>query len=203
MATIEVRPYTRASSVRGEIQEGDLVMFRDGPLHDRIIELGSGEYCHSALTYFDTDDAGEQRIHLVQATKERGVHTRLLSEQVGVFEGGVELWRVKSPFAQAYDVKKALDAAKSKIGLPYAMTPLYWFALDFLTFGLFDLRAKKIDPNAWFCSELVAWAAETGGVALDPKHAPPATSPSDLVTHERAECLGAFAHPDVVDRVTK
>jgi hypothetical protein len=202
MTTMEVKGYTRESEVRGTIKEGDLVMFRDGPLHDRIIELGSGEYCHSALTFFQ-DDGGEQRIYLVQATKERGVHTRLLSEQVQAFEGGIELWRIKTPFADKYDVKKTLEHAKSKLGLPYAMTPLYWFALDFLTCGLLNLRSRKIDPNAWFCSELVAWAAEKGGVRLDPKHVPPATSPSDLVTHNRADCLGAFAHPDVVARVSK
>jgi hypothetical protein len=200
---IEVKEYTRSSAVRESIKDGDLVMFREGPLHDLVIEIGThGLYCHAAIAFREQKD-GEERIFLVQATKERGVHTRLLSEELETFEGGMELWRVKEPFVEKYVAKKCIDEAKTKIGLPYAMTPIYWFALDFITFGLFNLRQRKIDPKAWFCSELVAWAARKGGVDLDPKHPDPATAPSDLVTSGRTNIVGAFAHPKVVARAKK
>jgi hypothetical protein len=198
---VKVGEYTRDSAARAAIEEGDLVMFRGGPLHDRVIEIGTcGIYCHAALAYLEPDPAtGEKRIYLVQATKAHGVNTSLVSDEVAGFEGAMEHWRIKLPHLAKYDRKKATAQARTKVGLPYAMTPIYMFALDFITFRLFDLRAKKIDPKAWFCSELVAWAArEGGGVDLDTRHVDAATAPSDLVTHRRAECLGAFAHPDVI-----
>jgi len=201
---IEVKEYARGTAARDAIKDGDLVMFREGPLHDLVIEIGThGLYCHAALAFREPDKDGEDRVYLVQATKERGVHTRLLSEELEVFEGGMEHWRVTEPYVAKYVAKKCIEEARSKVGLPYAMTPIYWFALDFITFGLFDLRAKKIDPKAWFCSELVAWAARKGGVDLDPKHPDPATAPSDLVTHGRTSIVGAFAHPRVVARAKK
>lgn len=196
---VTVEEYNRGSKVRAAIREGDLVMFRGGPLHDRVIEIGThGVYCHAALVFLENDASGETRVNLVQATKENGVHTRLLSEQVELFEGGMEHWRIRAPYAEGYEAKKATAEARAKVGLPYAMTPIYCFALDFVTCGLFNLRAKKIDPNAWFCSELVAWAARRAGVDLDPKHPDAATAPSDLVQHGRVECIGAFAHADVL-----
>ena len=198
---VTVQAYTRASAIRPTIQEGELVMFRGGPLRDRVIEMGTaGIYCHSALAFIEPDaTTGEKRVHLVQATKENGVHTKLLSQQVEEFEGGMEHWRIKPPHLEKYDGKRAVAEARTKVGLPYAMTPIYWFALDFITFRLFDLRARKVDPNAWFCSELVAWATRRAGVDLDTHHADAATAPSDLVIHgRRVEPLGAFAHPAVV-----
>ena len=198
---VKVAEYTRESGARDAIQEGDIVMFRGGPLRDRVIEMGTrGIYCHSALAYLEPDSVnGEKRVFLVQATKENGVHTKLLSQQVEEFEGGMEHWRIKLPHLQKYDGKKAVAEAKTMLGRPYAMTPIYWFALDFITFRLFDLRARKVDKNAWFCSELVAWATRRAGVDLDTHHADAATAPSDLVIHKtRVEPLGAFAHPRVV-----
>ncbi len=197
----KVEEYTRTSAIRDAIQEGDLVMFRGGPLRDQVIEMGtSGIYCHSALAFLEPDSVnGEKRIFLVQATKENGVHTKLLSQQVEEFEGGMEHWRIKPPHLEKYDGKKAVAEAKKNLGLPYAMTPIYWFALDFITFRLFDLRARKVDKNAWFCSELIAWATRRAGVDLDTHHADAATAPSDLVIHgRRVEPLGAFARPSAV-----
>jgi hypothetical protein len=195
-ATVEA--YGRKSKIRQEIVDGDLVMFRGGPLHDRIIEIGSGAYCHSALAFRKMDPSGEDRVWLVQATKQDGVHLRLLSDELAKFEGGIEHWRIKEPFARHYVAQKALDAARSKVGEPYAMVPIYWFALDFITFGLFHLRDRSRGRKAFFCSELIAWACARGGVRLDPHHGMAATAPTDLVSHGRVEGLGAFAHIDAI-----
>jgi hypothetical protein len=189
---MSVEKYGRDSAVRGNILDGDVVMFRGGPLHDRIIELG-GAYCHSALAYRESDATGSDRVWLVQATKERGVHTRLLSEELARFPGAIEHWRIKEPHIRRYVAKTALLAARSKVGEPFAMVPFVWFALDFVTGGIFKLRDRSRSRKEFFCSELVAWACRRGGVRLDPTHGMAATSPSDLVSHGRLAPLGAFA----------
>ena len=198
-----VEAYGRDSAIRKNILDGDLVMFRGGPLHDRLIELGTGVYCHAALAYRENDNTGTERVWLVQATKERGVHTRFLSESVATFEGGVEHWRIKEPHIRHYVAKVALDAARSKVGEPYAMVPIYWFVLDVITLGLFKLRDRSRSRKAFFCSELIAWACERGGVRLDPTHGMAAVAPSDLVTHGRVMGLGAFAGPDAIEAYEK
>lgn len=53
-----------------------------------------------------------------------------------------------------------IAAAKSQVGKPFDTTAM-WSMLD-------DQATEKIrnwrDPNQWFCSELVAWSLETGGL---------------------------------------
>ena len=198
---MNVEAYGRDSAIRKDIADGDLIMFREGPLHDRIIEMATGKYCHAALAYREKDITGDERVWLVQATKERGVHTRYLSEELERFQGGIEHWRIKEPHVRHYVAKVALDAARSKVGDPFAMVPFVWFTLDFLTLGIFKLRDRSRSKKAFFCSELVAWACRRGGVRLDPTHGAAATAPSDLLAHGRVIGLGAFAHADAVAAV--
>jgi hypothetical protein len=198
-----VEEYTPTSTARSAIRTGDLVMFRDGtPLRDKIIELGTGAYFHSALAYHETDADRRDRVWLVQATKERGVHTRLMSEQLDARSSVVEHWRVKEPWIAKYTADVAIAAGRAMVGKPYAMVPMYWFALDVITLGLLRLRSRARSKKAFFCSELVAWAARRGGVRLDPTHGMAATTPSDLLAHKRVKPLGAFALPAVVATLT-
>lgn len=199
MAEAEVTGYSRESAARSAIEDGDILMFRGGPLHDRIIEIGtSGTYCHSALAFWDRDTSGERRVFVVQATAARGVHTRLVSEEIHDFEGAIELWRIAKARLPKWDPEKAIRCGLDLVGRPYAMDHVWRFVFDFLTFGVFHLRSHARDRREFFCSQLIALACRKGGVDLAPREGDAATTPSDLVNGGRLEFVRAFARSEIV-----
>lgn len=71
------------------------------------------------------------------------------------------------------DSKAVIQAASSQIGKPYDMTAL---------FGLLMHRDWQED-DAWFCSELVAWAFAQGGTPLFRAEALHRVTPQHLWMH--------------------
>src|SRR4051812_40303220 len=133
MVRAAVSGYSRESAVRSAIEGGDLLMFREGPLHDRIIEIGTrGKYRHSALAFWERDTSGDKRVFVVQATAARGVHTRLVSEELQEFEGAIELWRVPKTRFPKWDPEKAIRCGLDLVGRPYAMDHVWRFVFDYL-----------------------------------------------------------------------
>ncbi len=178
-----------ARDVRAQIRDGDICLFREGVLHDRLIEIGTGsKYCHSALCFWKGD-----RVYVVQATAAHGVSTELLSEVLAGFEGPVELWRVDGARFPAFDGKRAILAALREVGRPYAMNLVWRILADILTFGLFKLRTHVKQRGAFICSQLVAWACRKGGVDLVPGLSQATTTPQDLVEKGRIAFQRAFA----------
>jgi hypothetical protein len=201
---VEVGEYHRTSDGRAAIGHGDLILFRDGkPVRDKLIELAThSPYCHSALAFLKSDDAGEKRVYIVQSTKRDGVNVQLLSTVLDTFEGAIEHWRVAPGPMEMYQPPPAVDFALAQRGKGFNYLALGPFTLDFLLGWAFrkgQLRSHSRSLATFFCSQLVAVAVKRGGVRLDPTHPFAATAPNDLVAHDRAEFVGALATRAVLE----
>ena len=200
-----VEAYTRDSSVRAALQDGDILLFRGEALFSRVIMFGTNsQYSHAAMAFRRRDEpstpggVGEERVHVVQATG-IGVHTLLLSEEIANYQGVCEVFRVTERFAPKFRRDVAVAEACRYVGRPYAFNHLWGFVVDSLTFGLYRrARSNARDRRAFFCSQLVARAYRRAGVDLSPR-ADAATAPGDIIASHRVERVRVFARGEIVD----
>lgn len=190
---------SRYASTRGAIRDADVVLFQGSSLLSKICSLGTGGdgYSHAGLVFWQGD-----RVRLIHATA-KGVHEEHLSEQLRIYEGAVELWRLKAEHAEAFDAEGAIRAARKRLGARYAYWIAALFGVDFLFRRLVgrSLRARSRSKRELVCSQLVSVAyRKGGGVDLNRKRGDAATSPVDLIRGGRIELVRAFARDDLIDR---
>jgi len=193
--SVEVGSYAGA---RDEIRDADVFMFRGEALSSRIIEIGTGGvYSHAAIAFREAD-----RVKIVQAVG-AGVQELYASEEVTGYDGAVELWRLRMDYIPPFVAERAVREGRRWVGRPYNMVAVWRFVLDWATFHLFrHARSGARDHRAFFCSQLVARSYAVGGIVLDTQHRQAGTAPSDLVRGKHLEFVRAFAHGELVDRVS-
>ena len=198
----EIEDYGPSSAVRASIENADVLLFRGASLTSRIIEIGTHScYTHAAVAFRSSNDEpfrtpyGAGRVCLVEAVG-TGVRMHLLSEELATYEGAVELWRLKPPYAERLSASGVIAEARRYIGRPYAFGHLLNFVVDWATLGWLHLRSRSRDKAALFCSQLVSRAYFKGGVDLNVKHGDAATAPGDLVAGGRLAFVHAFTKGD-------
>src|SRR5262249_1904923 len=130
------------------------------------------------------------------------VNVQLLSTILDTFEGAIEHWRVVPGPSESWTPPPAIDYALGQRGKRFNYFAMLPFTLDFLfgwMFGRRGVRSHSRSTGAFFCSQLFAVSVQRGGVRLAPTHPFAATAPNDLVSHDRAEFVGALATKAVLD----
>lgn len=177
--------------IRGNIQDGDVFLFRGTVLLSRMIEKYShGSYSHCAIAA----GWGDRKM-LLQAELTGGVQAVPISVAVGTYKGRVDWYGLRPEARKKVDLAALLAEAKADLGLSYATSDLLRVAAHNIFRAV--LPADSVDPQALFCSQYVARCFRKGGLAFDDSDV--GTSPSEIAASEALEFRGVILHdPNIV-----
>jgi hypothetical protein len=166
---------TDYQEIRGQIQTGDILLFRGQGNLSKVIERISGApYSHVAfLTKWDG------RIVALQSDL-RGVEVIPASMLVCRYEGAVEWWRLGDQHRDRFDTRDFLDRALTLIGIKYGYFSLMWLALRMLLGFSIYRRYSHLRPSSLFCSSFVSYCYMNEGIEISAKAGPGGTSPADF-----------------------
>jgi hypothetical protein len=161
--------------IRGQIQTGDILLFRGQYALSKVIEKISGApYSHVAfLTKWDG------RIVALQSDL-RGVEVIPASMLVCRYEGAVEWWRLGQEHRDKFNARDFLDRALTLIGIKYGYLSLAWLGVRmFLGLSIYR-KYSHLRPSSLFCSSFVSYCYENEGIEISAKAGPGGTSPADF-----------------------
>ena len=154
--------------VRGDVVLGDVLLFRGRGLMSRAICFFTrSPYSHVGLVHLQ-----HGRVYSLEAVG-AGVRLILMSEVMRRYHGGIDYYEVKR--ATPEQREGAVAFCFQQLGKLYDRPGI----LRFLVAILFNRKPTAREDQAWFCSELVAAAYRSQGLALTPSSAA-YTSPADL-----------------------
>jgi hypothetical protein len=161
--------------IRGDIQTGDILLFRGSHPLSKVIEGISGSpYSHVAfLTKWD------DRVIALQSDL-RGVEVIPASMLVCRYEGKVEWWRLAAGRRNGFDSRDFLNRALTLIGIKYGYLSLIWVGIRMML-GLSVYRKfSHVRPSSLFCSSFVSYCYMNEGIAISAKAGVDGTSPADF-----------------------
>jgi len=170
------------AGIRGQIRDGDILLFRGKSWISRLICWVTGSpYSHSAILAW-----WNGRLMVLEAVGP-GVTTSRMSVVVSKYSGKVELWTTDEHLARA----EVIRTAQLLLGKRYSTFKLFR-NLKQLVFG--RPRQEPADPEAppedFVCSEFVSRVWRAGGIDLV-KDAPDVyTKPSDIAKSPRLRKVG-------------
>jgi hypothetical protein len=168
-------PSVEYQKIRGQIQTGDILLFRGRRLLSKVIEgISHAPYSHVAfLTKW------EGRIVAMQSDL-RGVEVIPASMLVCQYEGTVEWWRLREPERGRLDTRDFLDRALTLVGVKYGYGSLIWLAVRMLLGVSVYRKFSRVRPSTLFCSSFVSYCYMNEGIAISAKAGVDGTSPSDF-----------------------
>jgi len=161
--------------VRGEIRDGDVLLWKPTTLAGRLICWGTGQpYSHASMAAWDP--AG--RLRNVEMIQWRGGCYEPLSQHVERYPGRCEVWRPKRPL---YNGQAAVVAMLWLLGRPYGWMDLLHIAAE-KVMGIHHCRLDSDSPDTLrFCSESIAYSLRVGAkIIACPGKADSQVSPGDL-----------------------
>lgn len=152
-------------SLRDQIRPGDVIAFSGNGFIP-----GAIRFCtHSPISHlgvvFETGEGPDCRIQICESTvlaKKHGVQFNYLSERIEEYDGAALWLPLSAKSLWALDIEKMRAFLKSKDGQPYDGRGLVAFITRAIP-GL-GLILHHGAAGAWFCSELIAAAFQSGGL---------------------------------------
>jgi len=160
------------------IRTGNVALFRGrGPFAYLAKLYSRSVYSHAGLLWRMKLN-GTDRVVVVESLEPFGVRVYPLDMYVGKGER-IDWYAISDP---AVDGEGAVKFAIKQWGLPYALKQLWasFSRLAWLIRLVFRRKLRNVDPNHWFCSELVAAAFQSVGAPTPDGLLPIDIAPGDL-----------------------
>jgi hypothetical protein len=173
-------------AIRGQVRDGDVVLFGGSGLLSRWIEFESkGPFSHAGICAW-----WDGRLMLLQA-EVAGLQAVPFSAFVGRYEGRTDWWPLTDAARKPEVVERVLWEARSVLGRPYS----FWKLAEVASHVMIHTRLPKAetDPGAMFCSEFVAHCFRVGGLDISP-HSDVNTSPTDIAASGHFRYGGTVRH---------
>ncbi len=167
-----------------QIKTGDVLLFRGRGLWSWMVKVRTKSvYTHAGVA-LRIKANGCERVSVLEALEPWGVRLHPLDQYVAAGES-VDWYEVTDP---AVNREKVASFALRQWGLRYAWRQLLWSfsRLAWLARRVLRRPLRDVDPERWFCSELVAAALRHAGAQTDEDLVPIATAPGDVA---RFTCL--------------
>jgi hypothetical protein len=163
--------------VRGQIQLGDVLLFRGQSFVSHLIEdLTEGVYSHAGMAAWWEGKHAAPRLMVFEAVWPV-VAVRPARLSVEEYDGPVDWWSLREKYREKLDLDRLFQAALAGIGKPFAVGGLFRY-LGWLLIG----ANRRVDrqSNEYFCSQYVSECFRAG--QLDPvtAKADSFTSPVEL-----------------------
>ncbi len=165
---------------RGEIEDGDILLYRGTDFTSKYIRLMTGSnYSHAAVAA-----KWNERLMILEAVG-NGVVTMRLSANLKHHDGQVECWRSIKSLSED-DRKIMISFAKDQLGKEYNFFQVAMFGLKLLFNIKASPKSKKIKgaDTQYFCSEYVTAIYAKAGITLGIKLGPRDVSPEVLCESE-------------------
>ena len=161
--------------IRGDIQTGDILLFRGSHPLSKVIEGISGSpYSHVAfLTKWDG------RVIAMQSDL-RGVEVIPASMLVCRYEGNVEWWRLCEAKRARFDSRDFLNRALTLTGVKYGYLSLIWVGIRMMLGLSVYKKFSHVRPSSLFCSSFVSYCYMNEGISISAKAGVDGTSPADF-----------------------
>jgi hypothetical protein len=168
--------------IRGQIQDGDILLFRGKSWISRLICWVTGSsYSHSAILAW-----WNGRLMVLEAI-ETGIVTSRMSLVVTKYSGKVELWTTD----EKLDRLEVIRTAQLLLGKRYSTFKLVR-NLKRLVFGRprHEPEDPESPPDDFVCSEFVSRVWRAGGIDLANDSPDVYTKPSDIAKSPRVRKVG-------------
>ena len=200
---ITQKPMRSYSSIRHELNTGDIILFRGSTVFSRLIQRATrSPWSHVALVMrlpeYDFlalwESTGLGTIPDIRSGEiTRGVQLAPLSERVRSHAGALAVRRLEGATLGQRERAALMDLRRELRGRPYerSLVDLARAAYD----GAGGASAE--DLSSLFCSELVAEAYQRIGL-LDDRLPSGEYTPGDFAAHSRLELLSGELGPEIV-----
>ena len=189
------------ASIRDQVKDGDLLLFRGRSLLSRIIrKFTSSPYTHAGIAMWWQPEGLSRRRLLVFEAIGKGIVLSPASRAVDQYDGRVDWYWLTDQARQALDTERLFALALAQLGKRFGALGLVVYALRYILARLriMDMEGGEDakNPRAMFCSWYVSYVFKGAGYDVDPKHKNGLTSPADLRDSEGTEYGGTLRYDD-------
>jgi hypothetical protein len=174
----------KLSDALPDIKTGDVVLFSGRGLWSWLIQVRTRSVYTHAGVVLRLKANGHERVSVLEALEPGGVRLHPLDRYVEAGET-VDWYEVTDP---AVNREAVASFALKQWGKRYAWRQVFWSfsRLAWLVRRLLGRPLRDVDPQRWFCSELVAAALAYAGCRTEEGIVPVETAPGDVA---RLTCL--------------
>lgn len=183
-------PCLRYEDARGDIRDGDIILFRGESSVSQIIRaITRSSYSHAGLATW-----WNKRLMVLEAAG-TGVVARPLSRVVSHYNGKLELWTTD----EALDREKVIESAKLELGKEYALWGLARILRSILI-GVGKQPDPWSPPEKFVCSQYVSYAWRAGGIDLAQGAADEFTTPEHIAKAPQLRQVGRLSVEGLLGR---